>query len=277
MQFCCRWLVPWMRLDLLIGLLYWTNGTNGIAMQAFSRLGTTRPSNSNNSETTTKVSSNLRQQLSHHCNYWESVMGLCLLHLLRWKQQQGKSLTTAASAATAAKPLAMTTTTSTRYCDYDNDYDCRDFYWFIDIRGHAWLGSLCTNVVFMYGLAAVVDVIRLLEPFETLLLMAWLGSNKNSNQHDSHVAAISLLPSSELSAAVHPHAIGLPSCRVWPCRRGMFYNNDNSGRRHHHRHQRKQNHLRPKSRRRCRRLWLPRVVVLRTAAAVAPVLITGNR
>jgi drug/metabolite transporter (DMT)-like permease len=124
-----------------IFLWYWTNGMNGIAMQTFA----TQVSQRLLSRTSTPSSSTVQESLSilYTCCFITSrqlVLGAAIGRVLLLGLNS--TLTWSKIQSTHWWPMSV-------------------------LHG---VGSLATNIGFMYGKASVIQVLKLLEPFETLLL-----------------------------------------------------------------------------------------------------------
>jgi hypothetical protein len=192
----------YMFLGSNIGAWYVTNGMNGIAMQSFSRalaehqqqqVTTTSTRGFGATVAITSMVTSLQLLLG-------AILGWFMLLLYRYRYS-----------------TAMTHEPSTRIANEaprSNLLTFRPSERFLALL-HG-VGSICTNLGFMYGSASLVQILKLLEPFETLVLTKLLlPEGEEGNKLTIGVlssclltvgSAISLLNSSS-SKEPHPHAI----------------------------------------------------------------------
>jgi xanthosine utilization system XapX-like protein len=119
-----------------IGLWYWTNGMNGIAMQSYAG--------------GMVIETALQSDWQRFLSIWTITCIITSLQLL-----MGAALGRAILYGLLDKTLTWKQITST------NSWT---------LSGLHALGSMATNLGFMYGKASLIQVIKLLEPFETLML-----------------------------------------------------------------------------------------------------------
>jgi hypothetical protein len=182
-----------------IGAWYVTNGMNGIAMQSFSRVLAEQQQQVTTASTRgfgatvaiTSMVTSLQLLLG-------AILGWFMLLLYRYS----------------------TTITKERSTRIANEAPQSKIMTFRPIERSLTLlhgvGSICTNLGFMYGSASLVQILKLLEPFETLVLTKLLlPEGEEGNKLTIGVlssclltvgSAISLLNSSS-SKEPHPHAI----------------------------------------------------------------------
>jgi hypothetical protein len=183
----------YMLLVSTIGAWYFTNGMNGIAMQSFSRVLAKQQTTDTDTDTDTRGFS-ATVAITSMVTCFQLILGA----LLGW---------------------FMLLIYSTLVEDSSNrSKDPRRLFSFPrNERSLAVLhgvGSIFTNLGFMYGKASLVQTLKLLEPFETLFLTKIFPSAGPSSSPSAGIisstavtvgAAISLLHSS--SSEPHPHAI----------------------------------------------------------------------
>jgi hypothetical protein len=191
---------PYMLLVSNIGAWYVTNGMNGIAMQSFSR-----------------VLSEQQQQQAQQQQVTISTRGFVATVAITSMVTSLQLLLGATLGWFMLLLYRYSTTTTTTITKEPPRSKLLTFR--PSERTLALLhgvGSICTNLGFMYGSASLVQILKLLEPFETLVLTKLLlPGGEEGNKITLGVlssclltvgSAISLLNSSR-STEPHPHAI----------------------------------------------------------------------
>lgn len=188
-----------------IGAWYFTNGMNGIAMQSFSRVLSEQQQLQQQVTTTKTRGFGATVAITAMVTSLQLLLGAILgwFLLLLYRYSTTTSTKAAATATTKQPPRSKILTF--RPSDGMNTLAL--------LHG---VGSICTNLGFMYGSASLVQTLKLLEPFETLVLTKLLlpegeeGSKLTLGVLSSCLltvgSAISLLNSSS-STEPHPHAI----------------------------------------------------------------------
>ena len=118
-----------------IGLWYWTNGMNGIAMQSYAG--------------NLMIETSLQSDWQRFLSTWTITCIITSLQLLVGAAL-GRTILFGLDRTLTWKKIASTNSWT--------------------LSGLHALGSLATNLGFMYGKASLIQVIKLLEPFETLML-----------------------------------------------------------------------------------------------------------
>jgi drug/metabolite transporter (DMT)-like permease len=118
-----------------IGLWYWTNGMNGIAMQSYA--------------SDLVIETSLQSDWQRFMSTWTVTCIITSLQLLLGAVL-GRAILYRLDKTLTWKQIASTNSWT--------------------LSGLHALGSLATNLGFMYGKASLIQVIKLLEPFETLML-----------------------------------------------------------------------------------------------------------
>jgi hypothetical protein len=182
-----------------IGAWYFTNGMNGIAMQSFSRVLSEQQQHQQQAhQVTTPITRGFGATVA--ITAMVTSLQLLLGAILGWSMLLLYRYSTKAT-TTKEPPLnkVLTIRPSERILAL--------------LHG---VGSICTNLGFMYGSASLVQILKLLEPFETLVLTKLLlPAGEEGNKLTLGVlssclltvgSAISLLHTSS-STEPHPHAI----------------------------------------------------------------------
>mmetsp|Transcript_58446 Transcript_58446/g.142930 ORF Transcript_58446/g.142930 Transcript_58446/m.142930 type:complete len:504 (+) Transcript_58446:275-1786(+) len=196
-------------------LWYYTNGMNGIAMQNFAKIV---------KDQLPQTSSTLQFlstfQITAFVTYRQlllgSFVGYILLLLLN---HQTKSLSLNGGWQDASFTIFHLVNVS---------------HWW-PLSGLHAVGSLATNVGFMYGKASVIQVIKLLEPFETLLLSQLLFQEGNCSI--GIVASMSVVVGAAMSLLKLQSTTPLPQAVIAAVASGLTLSCRNVlQRKHHHQH-----------------------------------------
>lgn len=89
------------------------------------------------------------------------------------------------------------------------------------------MGSLCANLGFMYGSAAVVQIIKLMEPFETLLLARWLLEEESRQLHTGVVSSMALTVGGALSLVQSRSKVPHPAALIFALGSGLALSSRN--------------------------------------------------
>jgi drug/metabolite transporter (DMT)-like permease len=194
-------------------LWYYTNGMNGIAMQSFAKIVKDRLP-----ETSSTLQFLSTFQITTFVTYRQlllgSLVGYILLMLLN---RNTKSI------GNSWKEASMNII-----------HLLKISHWW-PLSGLHAIGSLATNVGFMYGKASVIQVIKLLEPFETLLLSQLLFQEGNCSI--GVVSSMAVVVGSAMSLLKLQSKPPLPQAVIAAVASGLTLSCRNIlQRKHHHQH-----------------------------------------
>jgi hypothetical protein len=194
-------------------LWYYTNGMNGIAMQSFAKIVKDRLP-----QTSSTLQFLSTFQVTVFVTYRQLFLGAFIGYaLLLLLNRNTKSIgSTWQEASTNVGHLVKSS------------------HWW-PLSGLHAIGSLATNVGFMYGKASVIQVIKLLEPFETLLLSQLLFQEGNCSV--GIVSSMSVVVGAAMSLLKLQSTPPLPQAVIAAVASGLTLSCRNVlQRKHHHQH-----------------------------------------